>query len=510
MKKEKTLILVIFGGSGDLTKRKLMPSLYLLFKNNRMPETFFILGVGRTNYTNQSYRKFIQENLKKFIKPQEYHSPYRKQFLQSVYYESLDPLTADNYLRLQNRLNLLDTKIGNPGNYLFYLATPPVLYETIPLLLQSVGLHQPSKEKPGYKRIVVEKPFGHDLKSACQLDQTYTHIFNENQLFRIDHFLGKEMVQNILALRFANVIFEPIWNRNYIHHIEITAVEESGIEQRGGFYETTGALRDMVQSHLLQLLAVCAMEPPVFFDNDSFRNEIVKVYQSLEPLTNYEIKHQVVRGQYMASEIGQKHIKAYREEEKVNPQSRTETYVAMKVHIANWRWDGVPFYIRTGKRMPTTVSEIVVHFKQTPHSLFNSPQNDSPTNQLILRLNPNEGVLFFLRMKIPGSGFHTKQVPVNFTYDTLGEVPMGDAYARLLEDCMQGETTLFTRSDAIEASWLFLDPILKLWQKDPHIPLYGYPAGSWGPEDADRIIKTDGLWTNPCKNLTSTNLYCEL
>ena len=505
-----TIVLVIFGASGDLTKRKLMPSLYLLFKTGKIPEKFAILGVARTEYTDESFRHFIREQLKAFIKPEEFDARTVERFSKHLHYEAMDPSVAESYPHLKERLEQLDRTIGNPGNYLYYLATPPVLYEIIPPLLQKAGLNKPSKEKEGFKRIIVEKPFGYDLKSAQHLDSLYTSVFHEKQIFRIDHFLGKETVQNILALRFANVILEPLWNRNYIHHVEITAVESLGIGQRGGFYEQAGALRDMVQSHLLQLLALCAMEPPVMFDADSFRNEVVKVYQSLKPMTPKEIRSQVVRGQYTASEDGKNHIPGYREEEKVDPHSRTETFVAMQLNIANWRWDGVPFYIRTGKRMPTSVSEIVIHFKPTPHLMFSSRKNCPVPNQLIIRLSPNEGVVFSLNMKVPGSGFEVGRIPVDFTYDSLGGLPTGDAYARLLEDCIQGESTLFTRSDAVEASWRFLDPITRLWEKDDKIPLYGYPAGNWGPHEASAIIREDGDWTNPCKNLTNTNLYCEL
>lgn len=506
----KTLILIIFGASGDLTKRKLMPALFLLFKNGRLPEKFIILGAARTAYSSASYRSYIDSNLKKFTKPKEYIPGEATRFLQNVHYLTMDPAIADNYPLLQNKLLELDHTIGNPGNYLYYLATPPLLYETIPLLLQSVGLHQPSSQSPGFKRIIVEKPFGHDLQSARQLDRIYTSIFHENQIFRIDHFLGKETVQNILALRFANSLLEPVWNRNYIHYVEITTVEKLGIEQRGSFYEQTGAIRDMVQSHLLQILAVCAMEPPVFFDADSFRNEIVKVYQSLKPFTPEELHTQIIRGQYTASEAGKQHLAGYREENNVAPLSRTETFVAMKIHLSNWRWDGIPFYIRTGKQMPASVSEIVIHFKSTPHIMFSCLKKCPVPNQMIIRLSPNEGVVFSLSMKIPGPGFETDKVPVEFNYSSLGGLPSGDAYARLLEDCIQGDPTLFTRSDAIEASWAFLEPILDYWKNNPQTPLYSYPAGTWGPQEADHIIQADGQWTNPCKNLTNSNLYCEL
>lgn len=499
------MIMVIFGASGDLTKRKLLPALYLLHKNGKLPASFAILGVGRTSYDDKSYREFLHEQLSVFVKSTEIDALAVDSFINRIHYLSMDPSDAKAYALLQERLTALDATIGNPGNYLFYLATPPVLYSIVPVHLQSVGLN-----KGGIKRIIVEKPFGYDLESARQLNALYTSIFQEDQIFRIDHFLGKETVQNILALRFANGIFEPLWNRNYIDHIEITAVENLGIEQRGSFYDSTGALRDMVQNHLVQLLALCAMEPPVSFNADSFRNEVVKVYQSLKPLSKEEITNRVVRGQYLSSDVGDKQLSGYREEKNVDPQSHTETFVSMRLFISNWRWDGVPFYIRTGKQMPTKVSEIVVHFKPTPHQMFNSLQGRPEANQLIIRLQPNEGVVLTFGLKVPGSGFEVNQVQMNFTYDKLGGVPTGDAYAKLLEDCILGESTLFTRSDAIEASWQFFDPILKLWNEDKSIPLHGYPAGTWGPRESTQTIEHGHHWTNPCKNLTDTDLYCEL
>lgn len=508
MEKPESQIIVIFGGSGDLTKRKLIPALYLLYKNGKIPGSFAILGASRTHYTDNEYRDFLRGQLIVFVQPDELIPQLVDNFINTIYYQTMDPYLEEGYRKLKERLAEIDRIIGNPENYLFYLATPPSLYKEIPEHLRSVGLEKPNGEK-GIKRIIVEKPFGYDLQSAEKLNKLYRSIFHENQIFRIDHFLGKETVQNILALRFANCIFEPLWNRNYIDHIEITAVENLGIEQRGGFYDGTGALRDMVQNHLIQLVALCAMEPPVLFDADSFRNEIVKVYQALKPLTDEEISTQVVRGQYTASTINGIAVKGYREENNVDPQSHTETFLSMRLYLANWRWDGVPFYIRTGKQMPTKVSEIVIHFKPTPHLMFNCQKECPAPNQLIIRLQPNEGIVLKLGIKVPGSGFEIREVPMDFTYDKLGGVPTGDAYARLLEDCMQGEATLFTRSDAVEASWHFFDPILKQWAGNSGIPLYSYPAGTWGPK-ASETIKNGKGWTNPCKNLINTDLYCEL
>lgn len=507
MEKPKSLVMVIFGASGDLTKRKLMPALYILYKNHRTPERFAVLGIGRTKYDDESFRAFMQEQLLRFIKPDEVNEQILGKFISKLHYQSMDPSKLEDYPLLETRLHELDKEIHNPENYLYYLATPPSLYGVIPKHLKQVGLNK-SDEGKGFKRIIVEKPFGYDLESARKLTSIYKEAFNEDQIFRIDHFLGKETVQNILALRFSNSIFEPLWNRNYIDYVEITAVENLGIEKRGGFFDGTGTLRDMVQNHLIQLLAVTAMEPPAEFNADSFRNEVLKVYQALTPLNEVDMKEHVIRGQYTESE-GRK---AYREEGNVNPESRTETFVAMKLNVGNWRWSGVPFYIRTGKQMPTKVTEIVIHFKETPYHLFRCVGGNCPiSDRLVIRIQPNEGIALRFALKVPGAGFEVKQVDMDFSYSSLGELPTEDAYARLIEDCMLGDPTLFTRSDAVEASWKFFDPVLKYWEENPHAPLYGYPAGTWGPPESDTLIaEQGGHWTNPCKNLTNTDLYCEL
>jgi glucose-6-phosphate 1-dehydrogenase len=499
---DKPFVMVIFGASGDLTKRKLMPALYSLFKDNRLPKEFSILGVGRTVYSDSQYRSYILDEIKKFIKEEDQNETWIDAFISHLYYLSIDPAVESEYGLLSCRLEELGGE-ERPDNVLFYLATPPSLYGVIPLHLKKWKLNTKNS------RIIVEKPFGYDLESAQKLNKIYSSVFEERQIYRIDHFLGKETAQNLLAFRFANGIFEPLWNRKYIDYVEVTAVENLGIESRGGFYETAGALRDMVQNHLIQLVALTAMEPPAVFNADNFRNEVVKVYESLTPLNEVDLNEHIVRGQYTASNSK----KGYREEKGVNPESRTETYIAMKLGISNWRWSGVPFYIRTGKQMPTKVTEIVVHFKETPHQVFHSADgNEHPmANKLILRLQPNEGIVLKFGMKMPGPGFEIKQVTMDFSYDKLGGVPSGDAYARLIEDCILGDATLFTRSDAVEASWKFFDPVLNYWTNNADAPLYGYPAGTWGPLESEAMMHEHGAeWTNPCKNLTNTDQYCEL
>ncbi len=479
-------LIIIFGGSGDLTSRKLIPALYSLHEQEGVD--FEILAVGRTLYTDDSFRDHLKET-------HDYSSGF---FLKRVFYLQMDPSDRDDYHILKSRMS----KFGK-HNFLYYLATPPSLYEEIPRSLMHHGLNSGSK-------VIVEKPFGYDLHSGREMNRVLKEAFKEKQIFRIDHYLGKETVQNILALRFANTIFEPIWNRNYIDRVEITAVENMGIGTRGGFYDKTGALRDMVQNHLIQLLALVAMEPPVFFGEREFRDEVVKVYNSLKPISREEVPKRVVRGQYIQGEKNGILTPAYRQEKGVVPESFTETFLAMKVNIANWRWEGVPFYIRTGKQMPTKVTEIVIHFKKTPHRLFSCMEECPEQNQLLIRIQPNEGVVLKFDMKVPGSNFNVKQLPMEFTYDKLGNVENLDGYSRLLKEALKGDSTLFTRSDAVEASWKYFAPVLEYLGGDSRLPLHGYPAGSWGPLESEAIIEDGYKWTNPCKNLTNTNIYCEL
>lgn len=497
-----SLFLIIFGASGDLTRRKLMPALVKIHKEKRLSSHFAIVGCARTAYTDETYRAYIKEALQQSSALTDEEKQTVDDFLSTVHYQAMDPADGSTYRSLQERLKALSGTYSNEGNYLFYLATPPLLYEQIPGFLHEAGL----LKKPGLKRIIVEKPFGYDLASARKLNNIYATYFHEEDIYRIDHFLGKETVQNIMVTRFGSTLYEPIWNRNYIDYVEITAVENMGIGTRGGYYEGAGAMRDMVQNHLMQLLAITAMEPPAKFDKDGFRNEVIKVYQSLRPLTDEYIRTHVVRGQYVAGD----NRMGYREEKGVHPESRTDTYLAMCLYVDNWRWQGVPFYIRTGKQMPTKVTEIVVHFKPAPMQMFHQRAGRSKGEQLIMRIQPDEGVLQRMAMKEPGPGFYLSTMEMNFRYD-CHDRETGDAYARLLEDSLAGDPTLFTRSDAVEESWTYFDRILQYWEQHPETPLYGYPAGTWGPKEADVLInRSQAEWTNPCKNLTNADLYCEL
>ena len=493
----KSLSFIIFGASGDLTKRKLFSALLDIFSENRLPEKFEILGIGRTPYSDSEYRDYLLGQLPKYTRPEAWNNELVNSFISHIRYETMDPAKEEEYPALVEHL-----KTSNSESIIYYLATPPLLYGVIPQHLKTFGLNGENT------RIIVEKPFGYDLSSAKQLNAIYRDAFQEHQVYRMDHFLGKETAQNILAFRFANSIFEPIWNRNYIDYVEITSVENLGIENRGGYYETAGTMRDMVQNHLVQLLALCTMEPPVKFDADSFRNEVVKVYDSLVPLTEDYIRENVIRGQYTAGgdKIG------YRQEAHVSPDSRIETFFAMKAEIDNWRWGGVPFFFRVGKQMPTKVTEIVVHFKKVHHLLLDNVNGANPhANKLVLRIQPNEGIVLRFDMKLPGTGFQTKQVEMDFVYDRLSDVKAGDPYARLIEDCLLNDPTLFTRGDAVESSWKYFDAILDYWKKYPEAPLYGYPAGTWGPLESNALIESvGGNWTNPCKNLIHTDEYCEL
>lgn len=494
-------IIVIFGASGDLTRRKLIPALFQLFLNKLLPKNFAILGASRTQYDDDEFRDKMKEDLGG-------EGNHPDEFLKKIFYLPMDTLASESYENLKNRLDELSTSLDILPNYLFYLATPPNLYQVIPAMLAKAGLNS---SKEGFRRLIIEKPFGSSLESARKLNSNLLRNFREDQIYRIDHYLGKETVQNLMVTRFANGIFEPIWNRNFIQRVEVTGVEIIGIENRGGYYEQAGALRDMVQNHLLQMVALIAMEPPVVIESDAIRYEKMKVFQSLRPIKPEEIAKQVIRGQYTASTIKGEQVAAYREEANVDSDSHTETYVAMKFFIDNWRWAGVPFYIRTGKRLPTSVTEIVIEFKPTPHHLFDESAFDHHSaNQLILRIQPDEGVLLKIGMKEPGSGFKVKPVNIDFHYSSLADVKLPSAYERLLLDSMRGDPTLFSRGDTVEAAWSFIQPILDAWSNDASVPLYGYPAGTWGPIESDQLIEGDQTWRYPCKNLSDDGLYCEL
>jgi glucose-6-phosphate 1-dehydrogenase len=503
MKQTEPHILVIFGASGDLTKRKLIPALYELHTQQLLPEKLAVLGVSRTELSDAGFR----EKMKEFLSIQPHNEKDIEAFLEHLYYQPLSTADSSEYSILKSRLESLGKELSIPENYIYYLSTPPNLYQIIPQSLAEVGLNDSSK---GFKRLIIEKPFGTDLKSAQELNKNLRNYFDEDQLYRIDHYLGKETVQNMLVTRFSNGIFEPIWNHNFVHHIEITSAETLGVEDRGGYYDHSGAMRDMVQNHLMQLVGMVAMEPPVVIEADAIRNEILKVFQSLRPISEAEVASHVIRGQYTQSHIGKELVKGYREESGVDQQSRTETFVAMKFFIDNFRWAGVPFYIRTGKKLPARVTEVVIHFKNTPHHLFGNQADTGPVNnQLVLRIQPDEGILLKIGMKVPGAGFRVQTVNMDFHYDQLSDVYLPTAYGRLLLDCMQGDATLYARGDAVEKAWEYVQPILNAWKNNHEIPIYGYPAGTWGPDVVDELVE-NGTWRYPCKNLAHDGEYCEL
>jgi glucose-6-phosphate 1-dehydrogenase len=502
-------LLIIFGASGDLTRRKLVPALFELYREHLLPEKFAILGVSRTDFTTEAFRDNMKSALKEQLKPEESGNKAIDEFAGLLHYLSIETSDSGAYASVGEKMTGLEESYQTEGNCIFYLATPPDLSEIIARNLSQQGLNHTEK---GWRRIIVEKPFGFNLKTAKHLNEQLLSCFKEDQIYRIDHYLGKETVQNVMVTRFSNGIFEPLWNRNYVHHVEITSAESIGVENRGGYYEKSGALRDMVQNHLLQLLSLMAMEPPTQIHSLAIRNETLKVLQSIRPVSIRQLQKQVIRGQYTDSSVRGTKYPAYREEKGVSPESRTETYIAMKLFIDNWRWGGVPFYIRTGKRLPTRVTELVVHFKPSPHPLF-CFNNDSfnSDNQLVIRIQPDEGILLKFGMKVPGAGFNVQDVNMDFHYDSLANGKIPEAYQRLLLDCMQGDATLFSRGDAIEQSWSIVDPILNEWESNPDFPMYGYPAGTWGPQQADELIEDPTMtWRYPCKNLSDDGVYCEL
>lgn len=499
MKRTENQILIIFGASGDLTKRKLIPALFSLYKQNLLPKNFAVLGASRSALSDEEFRNKVNE----FLPTDERVEDFKK----ILFYQPVLTNVADDFIPLKNRLLEISSNLQIEKNYIFYLSTPPSLYEVIPHLLSENGL---SKSKKYFRRLIVEKPFGTNLDSAKRLNINLLNYFKEEQIYRIDHYLGKETVQNMLVSRFSNGIFEPLWNRNYIERVEITSAESLGVEDRGGYYDHSGAMRDMLQNHLMQLVGFVAMEPPVVIEANAIRNEITKVFQSLRPIPENQVSKYVIRGQYTESKIKNKKIAAYRDEPGVDNLSRTETFVALKFFIDNWRWAGVPFCVRTGKKLPTRVTEVVIHFKSVPHHLFDSPNSTTTNNnQLIIRIQPDEGILLKFGMKTPGAGFNVQTVNMDFHYSDLADTVVPAAYERLLLDCMQGDATLYARGDAVEEAWQFVQPIINAWENNPEIPIYGYPAGTWGPEESNKLIGK-GEWRFPCKNLTDDGLYCEL
>ncbi|EGT80765.1 Glucose-6-phosphate 1-dehydrogenase [Haemophilus haemolyticus M19107] len=479
--------IVIFGASGDLTHRKLIPALYNLYKIGRLSENFSVLGVARSELNDETFREKMREAL---IHNEETTPETLDAFCSHLYYQAVNTSDAQDYGKLVPRLDELHDKYQTCGNTLYYMSTPPSLYGVIPECLAAHGLNT---EEYGWKRIIVEKPFGYDEKTAQALDIQIHRFFEEHQIYRIDHYLGKETVQNLLVLRFSNGWFEPLWNRNFIDYVEITGAESIGVEERGGYYDGSGAMRDMFQNHLLQVLAMVAMEPPAIINANSMRDEVAKVMHSLRPLTAEDMEHNLVLGQYTAAEINGKMEKGYLEEKGVPADSRTETYIALRCEIENWRWAGVPFYVRTGKRLPARVTEIVIHFKTTPHPVFSQ---NAPENKLIIRIQPDEAISMRFGLKKPGAGFEAKEVSMDFRYADLAGAQVLTAYERLLLDAMKGDATLFARTDAVHAAWKFVQPILDYKANGGRI--HEYEAGTWGPVAADKLIAKQGkVWRKP-------------
>ncbi|MEO1626375.1 MAG: glucose-6-phosphate dehydrogenase [Bacteroidota bacterium] len=502
------VIFVIFGASGDLAVRKLIPALFELYRENYLPENFAVLGVSRSPFSDEAFReKTFYDS--EFIEMEKADRSAQKPFADRLSYLAIQTSEEAEYQKVAQRLEVLDKQYQTGGNCIFYLSTPPFLYKIIPACLAAHGLNS---EEKGWRRLVIEKPFGYDLKTAVELNRDIRQHFGENQIYRIDHYLGKETVQNLLVTRFANGIFEPLWNRNYIQHIQITNAENLTVEGRGGYYDKSGALRDMFQNHLMQIVAHLAMEPPISADADAIRNEKLKLLQSIRPIKEEDVTRYVIRGQYTTSHIDGKKVNGYRREEGVPEQSRTETFVALKFFIDNWRWAGVPFYVRSGKALPTKVTEAVITFKDPPHALFRRDEmvyNDK--NQLIIRIQPDEGLLLRFGMKVPGSGFEVKDVGMDFHYTDLTDAHVPAAYERLLLDVIKGDATLYARGDSVEQAWRFVEPILNSWEKDQKIKIYGYPVGSWGPSVVSKLIESEDVtWRNPCRELTTDGSFSEL
>src|SRR5436305_1150048 len=480
--------IVIFGATGDLTHRKLIPALYNLAADGELPPAVAIIGFARRPKSDDDFRREMEEAVREFSR-QAVRDQIWKTFSQSLSYHQSEFGDEAGYKSLGERLDKIDNERGTRGNRLFYFAAGPDQFEIILKNLKAAGLNR--AEEGSWARVIIEKPFGTDLASARELNRIVKAAFDESQTYRIDHFLGKETAQNILVLRFANAIFEPIWNARYIDHVQITAAETLGVEGRSGYYETAGALRDMVQNHLLQLLCLVAMEAPTDLSADSIRDEKVKVVRSLRRLSHNEVAANVVRGQYAEGAIHGEPVVGYRQEENVKLDSQTETYVALRLSVDTWRWSDVPIYMRVGKRLPKSATEISIHFKKAPAVLFNKGLSDR--NVLVIRIQPDEGISLRIHAKVPGTSFRIEPVKMDFHYGTSFGKASPEAYERLLLDAMSGDATLFARRDEVEEAWAFIDPIEEAWHAKKDAPeLFFYPAGSWGPEAADDLLAGDG------------------
>ena len=486
--------MVIFGASGDLTKRKLIPALHNLRRGGLLSDNFAVVGVARQSLTDEEFRARVEEDLAACDEPMD--QPCHDWLLSRVFYLAGDVEQPETYRAIKEKLEGLNGHYRHNGNYLFYLAVAPTLFLPVIQQLGATGL---TEETAGqWRRIVIEKPFGQDLTSARQLNLEISTVLNETQIYRIDHYLGKETVQNILAFRFGNGVFEPIWKRRYIDHVQITAAETVGVEGRGGYYDKSGALRDMVPNHLFQLVTLTAMEPPSSFRADAVRDEQAKVLRAVQPYTPEEVLRRTVRGQYGAGNVDGKPHPGYREEPNVDPQSTTETFVALKLFVDNWRWADVPIYLRTGKCLPKRETTIAIQFKRPPFMLFrDTPVEQLDPNRLVLHIQPDEGIALSFGAKVPGPQLRLGNVDMSFDYgDYFGSEP-STGYERLLYDCMTGDATLFQRADMVEAGWTVVEPILDVWKALPPRDFPNYPVGSWGPKEAEALLeRSDRQWYN--------------
>ena len=488
-------VMVIFGAAGDLTGRKLIPALYNLLHAGLLPEEFAVLGVARSEMSNEDFRKRMSEEIRQFattdVDPELWTDLEKR-----CYYATGDFADPALYQQLKTTLAQIDHDHSTHQNYFYYLATAPSFFGPIVEQLASNGLMEQTSDH--WRRVIVEKPFGHDLESAKALNLQLRRVVEENQIYRIDHYLGKETVQNILAFRFANGIFEPIWNRRYIDHIQISVAETVGVEQRGSYFDKAGSLRDMVPNHIMQLISLTAMEPPISFEANAVRDEQAKILHAIQPMTGEDVLSRSVRGQYGAGTMENEAVAAYRSEADVAPDSRTETFVAVKLLIDNWRWADVPFYLRTGKRMPSRSTHIVIQFRRAPFVLFrDTPVEHLMPNQLLLHIQPEEGISLRFAAKVPGPVMRLGDVNMNFEYqEYFGKQP-STGYERLLHDCMTGDQTLFQRADMVEAGWCVVNPLLEVWNAIPPRNFPNYPSGSWGPKEADELMEKDGRkWMN--------------
>jgi glucose-6-phosphate 1-dehydrogenase len=484
---------VIFGANGDLTKRKLIPALYRLAYDRRLSSGFAVIGISRTPMSDDSFREKMLDAVKKFSEDTEFDETVWKSFADGLFYVAGDIGDDKLYKDLAAKVNEVDTRRHTGGNVLFYLSTQPSQYATATLGLGSAGLGKGA----GWRRLIVEKPFGHDLKSAQELTDNLHKVFEESEVYRIDHYLGKETVQNILAFRFGNGIFEPLWDRRYINHVQITAAESIGVEGRGAYYQETGALADMIQNHLLQVMATIAMEPSSSFRATSVRDERSKLLRSIKPMTPDEIRANTAPGQYGPARIGGKDVPGFRREEGVKPEAQTDTYASATFFVDNWRWAGVPFYLRSGKRLPKRLTEIAIQFNPAPLAMFGHDEAESAPNLLIVRIQPEEGISLKFQSKRPGSGMKLRPVSMDFNYGSSFGERSPSAYETLLLDAIAGDPTLYTRQDMVEASWAVVEPIQHVW-RETRFDFPNYAAGSWGPASSDEMLARRGhVWRKP-------------